>query len=94
MSRGTSDLERDAIKAMRRAAKDRLPVDAGLAQTVGDAVKAAYQRGYEDAAAELADAYSLYLLRDDDMDAFRDALTERLPEGWQIPADALAKPLP
>lgn len=89
MSRGTADLERAAIRAMRAAARDRLPVDAGLVQTVADQVKEAYRRGGEDTAAELADAYSLYVVRDDDLDPFRDTLTERLPEGWELPKGAV-----
>ena len=82
MSRGTTDLEERTMRILAEAAKGPLP-DAGIAALLTKVVRDAYRRGGEDSAVEIADAYVLYILDDDDMDGFRDALTERLPRGWK-----------
>ena len=80
----TSDLEDRSIKLAGDAARGPFP-DVGISGMLAKVVREAYKRGYEAAASELADAYSLYLIEDDDLDGFRDALTDRIPKGWKVP---------
>jgi hypothetical protein len=68
-------LEDRAIKLMRQAAKDRLPVDAGLCGKLGQTVRDAYAAGSADVLRVVLDAWHLYV-NDDDLDGFRDTLTE------------------
>jgi hypothetical protein len=84
VARGTADLESSVIAQLRKAAVDRLPVDAGLCARAAGIVRAAYARGGEDTALALAQAYQLFLA-DDDLDALRDALTALLPPDYVAP---------
>ena len=84
-----------AETALRRAHQEALgitsvlwPVDAGLVQTVNDAVAAAHTLGRQKAALELAEAYQLFL-DNDDLDVLRDALTDLLPDDYAAPEPAL-----
>lgn len=80
-----ADLERAAEQALRLAVVGGSPPDAGLVAKVTGAVRDAWQAGAEETAAAIADAYVLYILNDDDLDGFRDALTGFLPPGYQVP---------
>jgi GAF domain-containing protein len=82
--RSTEDLEKRALELAREAAQEHR-VYADLIARLDAVIREAYQRGGEAIAAELADAYSLFIVNDDDLDSFRDALTERLPPGWKVP---------
>lgn len=84
MTRGTKDLEKRALELAREAAQERR-VYVDLIARLDQVIRQAYIRGGENMAAELADAYSLFIVNDDDLDSFRDALTERVPEGWKVP---------
>jgi hypothetical protein len=83
-TRGTSDLEQRALDQMLRAASEG-HVYPDMTYLLNEAVREAYKRGGQATAAELADAYSLYIIGDDDLDRFRDELTERIPPGWKPP---------
>jgi len=74
-TRGTTDLEKQAETAVRLATASRLPVSHQHIQDAIRAVQGAYERGHAVAMAEVIDAYKLFL-DTDDLDGFRDALTD------------------
>lgn len=83
-TRGTGDLEQRAAEQMLRAASEG-HVYPDMTCLLDEVIREAYKRGGQATAVELADAYSLYIVNDDDLDGFRDALTERIPPGWKPP---------
>lgn len=91
MSTNVGKLEDEAIRLMRSAAKDRLPLDVGYPAKLAKVVREAYAAGCSDTASVIADAYVLYILDQDDLDAFRDALTEYLPSGWKARVNRKAR---
>ncbi len=90
MASSLRDIEASAVRAIRRAAADRRPVDAGNVQAVVDAIRAAYSLGRKDTTAEAVDAYRIYI-DTDDLDEFRDALTGLMELAGLLPAAGAVK---
>jgi hypothetical protein len=90
MTRETGDLEKRALELASELTPDG-HVYPDVIYRLDEIIREACKRGYEQASVELADAYSLFIVNDDDLDSFRDALTERVPEGWTVPEPRLAQ---
>src|ERR1700759_2897083 len=73
--RTTADLEQQALEIAQHAVREGRVYGDAIA-LLDQVVREAYERGGERVAVELADAYCLFILDDDDLDSFRDALTE------------------
>jgi len=81
MSENLGKLEDKAIALMRKAATDRLPVDAGLCGQLADVVRDAYQAGERSIVEQVVAAWGEFVGDEaheghDDMGMFVDTLTE------------------
>jgi len=77
-------LEDAAIAIMRKAAQDRLPVDAGNSAALANIVRDAWMAGERRMIAAVAEAYRLFI-ETDDLDAFRDTITDLMGEEGDQP---------
>jgi hypothetical protein len=75
MAERLANLEDRAIAVMRKAARDRLPVDAGLCSTLADVVRDAYVAGERRTVETVVAAWREFITNDD-LDAFVEVLTE------------------
>jgi len=75
MSDSLANLEDEAITLMRKAATDRLPVDAGLCGKLAAVVRDAYAAGERRTVETVAAGWREYLCNDD-LEAFVELLTE------------------
>lgn len=74
--------EDEAERLARKMARSRgQAADAGEIGLLLHSVRAAYEAGRADTMAVIVDAYHLFL-DTDDLDGFRDALTEMMPPEW------------
>jgi hypothetical protein len=81
-------LEDQAISLMRQAARDHLPVDAGLCGQLSQIVRDARNAGGADVLRVVLDAWHLYV-SNDDLDEFRDVLPDLMTE--YLPPDEQGK---
>lgn len=81
-NRNLSALQDDAEKTARHIAAGRLPPDAGAIAKLRDTVAEAHRAGRAETMRLVLEAYQLYL-DNDDIDGFRDTLTE-LSEGLPV----------
>lgn len=82
------DLQNAAEQAVRRAAKDHAPADAGNVMIAREAVKKAWQDAYERALLEVTGAFALALQDDEgfDIDTFTEVLAD-MKRGRQMSID-------
>jgi len=83
------------IARRHRQPGGRLPdVDAGEISQVLNAVREACDATRGDLMAVLADAWSLYMIEDDDMDGFVRTMTEQMPAEWWAAREQAKKDAP